>query len=409
MGGGRLIDTPSAPAILARIVASQSRILSLLDTGIRALLRRTRRSAPRGVLLVRSGGLGDTVLFSHALPLFLRYARSGEPIAFLTPEASLKTTFLLPKSVQVIGVDYRRFLRNLPYRYRVSRDLYGRNFRAVVSTDHLRHPLIDEAMIAACMAEETLGMAARPWAKHDHALRANRRLFTRLFESGPERGFIYERWIALAGWLTGERHPAPVPRIPESDLPAPAPAARPFILLQPFSAKRQKQPPPELFQRIIENLPPELDAIVTGHPSDISDNPAYASLLRHPNVRFDGRGFEDLVPLLRAARLVVSVDTALMHLAVAVGAETVCLASAAYVGEIVPYPGAFTPANAHFLHHPIACEGCRADCRLPEEEGMYPCVARLDGSAVLSTIARLLAEKAPPRRESGDRATGATA
>lgn len=382
-----------------------ARFLSLIDACLRALLKRTRRDgAPRGVLLVRSGGLGDTVLFSHVLPLFLRYARADEPVSFLTPEASLKTTFLLPKNIQVIGVDYPRFLRDLAYRYRVSRDLHRRNFRAVISTDHLRHPLIDEALIAACMAEETLGMAARSWAKYDSVLEANRRLFTRLFESGPERRFIYERWIALAAWLTGEAAATPLLRLPEDRLPVPAATARPLVIIQPFSAKREKQPPPALFQRIIEGVGAGMDVVVTGHPSDLRNQPDYESLFRLPNVRFEGLSFEDVVPFLRAARLVVSVDTALMHLAVAVGAETVCLASAAYVGEIVPYPKALTPANAHFLHHPMACEGCRADCRLALENGMYACVARLDAHLVLTTIARLLAAQAPadkPRLATG--------
>jgi ADP-heptose:LPS heptosyltransferase len=111
-----------------------------------------------------------------------------------------------------------------------------------------------------------------------------------------------------------------------------------------------------------------------------------------PGVRFDGSVFADLVPQLRAARLVVSVDTALMHLAIAVGAPTLCLASAAFVGEIVPYDPAIAPPNARFVYHSMPCEGCLGECVLPAEDRMFPCVARLDERRILTEVERMLTE-----------------
>ena len=127
---------------------------------------------------------------------------------------------------------------------------------------------------------------------------------------------------------------------------------------------------------------------------DLDANGEFKALLDLPGVTFDDRVFEDLVPMLRGARLVVSVDTALMHLAVAVGAPTLCLASAAYVGEIVPYDPAITPPNARFVHHPMPCEGCLGVCVLPAENGMFPCVARLDEEQILAAARSMMADPA---------------
>ena len=132
--------------------------------------------------------------------------------------------------------------------------------------------------------------------------------------------------------------------------------------------------------------------------SDLTSNPQFQSLLELPGVTFDDRAFEDLVPMLRAARLVLSVDTALMHLAVAVGAPTVCLASAAYVDEIVPYDPAITPPNARFVHHSVPCEGCLGNCILAAENGMFPCVARLDEDQILAAAHSMLADPAEKGR-----------
>jgi ADP-heptose:LPS heptosyltransferase len=87
---------------------------------------------------------------------------------------------------------------------------------------------------------------------------------------------------------------------------------------------------------------------------------------------------------------VISCDTALMHLAVAAGVPTLCLASAAYVGEIVPYDAAVSPPNVCFVYHPMPCQGCLGDCRLPAEAAVYPCVARLDGDAAATALRAVL-------------------
>ena len=100
-----------------------------------------------------------------------------------------------------------------------------------------------------------------------------------------------------------------------------------------------------------------------------------------------------MVPLLRSADLVISVDTALMHLAVALGAPTLGLASAAYVGEIVPYDAAITPDNAFFMYTSMPCEGCLGDCVLPAENGMFPCVARLKQDEILAKVEELIKTK----------------
>jgi hypothetical protein len=373
-----------------------TRLLPAFDACVRARLAFARRGAPKGLLIVRSGGLGDTVLFAPQMDRFRALAEPGEPVAVLTPRASRKTAFLLGDDVEVIGVDYPRFLREAGYRAVVQAMLYRRGFRRVVSTDHLRHPLIDEAMIRACAAPVTEALSARPWPKHQARLDANRGVFSRLIDAGPGPGMsasMPQRWAHLANALTGGDAPPPLARIPDDRLPDPEPCPRPTVVMQPYSAVAEKQPAPALWGALIDALGPDVDVVVTGGPGDRAAHPAYEILFERPGVRFDGRGFQDIVPLLRAARCVVSADTALMHLAVACGAPTLGLASAAYVGDLVPYPDAVTPPDVRFLHTPMACEGCLGKCVQPLEDARWACVARLDADAAVATMRALMAEK----------------
>ena len=157
-------------------------VLNALDRLWRQLGGRPERAqGPRGVLLIRSGGLGDLVLFAHVFPRFRALAKAGEPVTVLLRHDAVKTAFLLGGGVEVLPIDYRRFARNPFYRWRVSSGLRRRRYRLAVSTDERRHPLIDEAMMAATEAPERLGLEAMPWPKYQAALARNRRFFTRLY------------------------------------------------------------------------------------------------------------------------------------------------------------------------------------------------------------------------------------
>ena len=355
-----------------------------------------RRRAPRpalsrGMLLISAGGLGDTVLFAHVIARFLKLAQKDEPVTVLLRADAMKMAFLFPDGINFLAVDFGRLRKNMAYRKKVMKNLFQDHYRLLVHTDYLRHPDLDEALVCAAMAGEAVAMLPRPWAKYDSRLKANRRLYQRLFDSGPPHRDKVLRWARFADWLTGDTTPPPVAVLEPGVLASPATLGAPTVVIQPFSAVKQKQSPPALYRAIIESLPSGTQTVITGTTNDLEQNPEFKELLSIEGVEFDDAVFAELVPLLRSAALVISVDTALMHLAVAVGAPTLCLASAAYVGEIVPYDPVITSENVRFIYRAMPCEGCLGDCIFPPENGMYPCVAGLDPKDVLAGVAEMMA------------------
>jgi ADP-heptose:LPS heptosyltransferase len=370
------------------------RLASLHDLLWRGLSRLRKRSGKAsGVLLLSAGGLGDTVLFAHLLERFRQLAKPGEEITLLLRSDAAKMGFLFPQDIKIRTVDFGKLRKSLAYRRTIFGELHAAHYRLVVSTDYLRHPLLDETLVAACQAEEALAIEPRPWPKHDRRLKSNRTLYSRLFDSGPPLRDKVLRWNAFADWLTGNEERPPVLGLAAHLLPEPQKLEKKLIMIQPFSAVSLKQVPPEFLSALIDALPSGCDIAILGAPNDLDNNPAYRVLLAKPGVRFDTSLFKDLLPFLRSASLVVSVDTALMHLAVAAGASTLCLASAAYVGEIVPYAPEITPPNVRFLYYPVPCQGCLGDCRLPSENGMYPCLARVSIDDATAAARELLGLK----------------
>ena len=345
-----------------------------LDPVLRGLCRlRKRGTAPRNVLIVSAGGLGDTVLLSHVIERFAGLAEAGESVTLLLRKDAAVMGFLFPPQMTIETVEYGR-LRQISYRRRIFQTLWDANYRLVIHTDYLRHPDLDEALVQATGAPLKVAMQPRPSAKHDGRLRALAQNYTRLYESGPLHCDKVLRWVGFANSLTNRNDPAKPLRIHLD----PAVLAKPTAVLQPFSAVALKQSPVALWHRIIQALPQDWDILVAGHPKDLDRNPEYSALLALPNVRFEGAKFKDLAPILAAAKMVISVDTACLHLAAALGAPTLCLGSAAYVGEIVPYAREIAPPWMTVLYSVCAHQGCLGNCVYAPVNGMYPCVADLD-------------------------------
>lgn len=366
------------------------RLLRLTDAlDKRRRHRRPRTAAPSGVLFVSCGGLGDTILLAHVMARFLAIARDDEKVTLLLRKDGAKTAFLMPDRIEPMVVDFNRLRGDRAYRRDIAEQLYAANYRVCVSLDFLRHPMLDEFLIAAVEAPETLGMAPRPWAKYDAALARNRSLYSELYESGPVLLDKVVRWNGFADWMTGSSAPPPLCALPPERLPAPASADAPYVMCQGFSAVKGKQVAPAMFERAFAALPADWRIVMTGAPGEDKANPEFAELLARPNVSYDDDTFAGLVPKLRAAKLAISVDTAFMHLAIAAGTPTVGLASAAYVNEIVPYAPEITPPNARFVYHDMPCRSCLGDCRLPAEDGRFPCIARLDSDEIVAAVRRV--------------------
>ncbi len=360
---------------------------------IPAFLSRSKKriGEASGVLFISSGGLGDTVLLSLVADRLCQIAEPGESITLILRRDAAKLAFIFSKKINILPLDYVAFQKNRAYRKEMSDQLYNANYRLVVSTDYLRHPKLDDAFVKACEAPEALAMEPRAWAKYDKELAKNRTLYSGLYDSGPVHLDKVLRWSGFADWLTDTEASSPLVQLPQDRVKTGDAYPRPTVILVPFSAVKEKQSPPEIFLKIMAHLGDDYDFVITGAPDDLDANLEFKAFLERPNVSYDGAAFEDLAPKLKQAQLVVSVDTATMHLAVAVGAPTVCLASAAYVGEIVPYAPEIMPENISFVYTPMECEGCLGSCHLPAERDMFPCVARLEENKILTAIDELLA------------------
>lgn len=349
------------------------------------------RPEKRGLLLVSSGGLGDTILFSLMIERFMALVPADEDIYLVVRRESRAASFLFPYRVRMLPVDYRRFIKSPSYKLGVCRQIRDIGARIAISTDHLRLPTVDDVMIMASGAAERYALSPRSWPKHDRQLAENRQWYSRWIDPGPQMAHRLIRWWELANALSGESPPPPVVRFADKRLPDAVTGARPHIVLHPFSAIAEREAAPEVFIAIAETFRDSHDIIVSAGPGDPARAPQHAPLLALPGVRIDESDLQAKAALLRGAALAVSVDTSVMHLAVGCGAPTLCLASAAHIVDSVPYDSRMLPDNVRFEVPEIDCAGCLGQCIHPLENGRYRCLGQLTVTRSLEAAREVLA------------------
>jgi len=361
-------------------------------TGIAAKARADKR----GLLLVSSGGLGDTILFSLMIERFMSLVPADEEVTMVVRAESRHASFLFPDRVRMMPIDYRRFIKSAAYRIGVSRQIRDFGVRIAISTDHLRLPTVDDVMIMASGAAEKCALSPRTWPKHDAALQKHRAWYTRWVDPDPQMAHRLIRWWELANALTGVSAPPPKVRFDPARLPDAVGGERPHIVLHPFSAIAEREAAPEVFVAIADAFRGTHDIVLSAGPNDLARAPQHAALAAMPGVRVDESGLIDKAALLRGAALAVSVDTSIMHLAVGVGAPTLCLASAAHIVDSVPYDSRMTPENVRFEVPDIDCAGCLGQCIHPLENGRYLCLQQLTADRCVDAAREVLAQGARP-------------
>ena len=339
------------------------------------------------ILIIRLSAIGDVVMAS---PL-LRALRARYPEARISWLAQPECKGLLqanPRLDEVIVWPRgewqrlwreRRFLALGREILAFRRQLRARRFDLVLDIQGL---LKSGLMAWLTGAHERVGLGSREGSAH---------LMTRVVDNsdnGDERiGSEYRR-LAAALELPGE--PFEMDIVPSEedarfarDWLARSGLQGGYAVICPFTTRPQKhwreERWPELARRISSEL--GLAVVMLGGPGDQE-----ASVRIHAgepeihNLVGETR-LAQAAALISAAKLLVGVDTGLMHMGIAFNVPTIAL-----FGSTRPYLDT-THANSRVLYKHFDCSPCR---RRPTCDGSFPCMAALTVEEILATAKELV-------------------
>ncbi len=311
-----------------------------------------RNERPEEYLLICTGGTSHLVFLAAQLERF-RLALDGPdtPLVVLARHDAGAAFFLFDDRAEVMTVDMERLGQETSYRGTRLSEMYQSHFKGIVSLDYHRHPYLDEALIKSGQ-RPAVAMKPAPSAGLDKALAENATIYQKQFDSGLTGTPIPTRWAAFAGFLSSDDPDllAPSPyRLSDEQLPEPTTFETPTVLLQPFSPDVPRQLSADFYGAVLDAIPADHQVLLLGDPELLERTPDIKGLLERGNVSLQKTDLARALPMMLAARLVIAVDSAPLHLATLSGAPTLGLAPDAGNGDILPYPLGEGPKNARIL------------------------------------------------------------
>jgi heptosyltransferase II len=332
----------------------------------------TDRPADRPTaLVIQTAFLGDVILTT---PLLARLAEQFGPVDVVTTPAAAGLLENHPAVASVISYDKRGRDRGWRGLWRIGSRLRQRRYARI----YLPHRSVRSALLAVWSGgKERIGFDDSP-AAMTYTTRIPR----------ARHGHEVERLLALAGRRDGASPPVTLGFAPSDEAAAEAWLAAnqissPFVAVAPGSVWATKRWP--YYGELIARL--ESPVVLIGGPDDskLADAIATASAGRAVSAA-GALGLRQSAALIRRATVLVTNDSAPLHLATAVGTPIVAI-----FGPTVPEFG-FAPRRIGDLtigHEALACRPCSKHGPPTCPLGHHRCMRDLSVDRVLQAVATI--------------------
>lgn len=358
---------------------------------------------PPAILVVRTDGIGDAVLFEPALrSLADRF--SGKQLHLWAPAATCDIFAQHPAVARRLAIPRGGKTGNLEYfRSARCRAVMGWRlgrfaFQLAAYTVDSPEPLGDW-ILSSVRARERWYAPGDTENHFDWQRDRTSRSVTTLLLSCPGGGHELLRNAHLAGQWGGSADSLPLVALGAQDnwraeqetrtwrKLASAVGARRIVGVMSGSAATMNAYPAARWATVIRLLWTQDRALCAlfGGPADAPRIIEISRLIPDvPHVQPPPTfGLRAAAALLQTIEGLISIDTGLAHVAVALGVPTVVLRHGGHPGRFFPWPA---PTRSVVLSHPMPCEGCRCRCVLSEPQ----CITRIRPEDVVAAYAELL-------------------
>ena len=358
-----------------------------------------RKHNPKHVLVVRLDGIGDFVLWLDA----------ARAIRARFPEGEYRLTLLgneewtaFAKRVgcfdEVWSLNLRRFVLRPWYRFRIMAATRRAGFGVVIHPTHSRELFCGDALVRVTGAQARIGSSGGLARTNKFLKRISDRWYTKLLPADPRPLHEIERNAEFIRGLGVVDFHAKLPTLLSSIKGGAHEVGLAYYVICPGARQHYKQWPIERFAEIAKRIHD-----TTGWAGRVcgagADAPLCRQLIELARVPLENRAGStsliELALLIKNARLLVTNDSAAVHIGAAVGTPTICVLGGGHFGRFLPYKrwdhsGAPLPTA---VFYPMDCFGCDWRCIYRVSPGApKPCVSNVQVDAVWDSVRGVLNE-----------------
>lgn len=303
-----------------------------------------RKHNPRSVLIIKSEQIGDYILFRNCLPWYQAIPEYKDHSFTLCGNNAFKSLAQQFDSQYVKGFvwfDRSKFLTSMRYKYRIMRTIYKEGFEVVINTNYSRHPQLDDLLSFATGAAQKIAMQAnfthrkkwQSWLYDKH--------YTRMIDLPVQNLFEFDRNIKFIETLC-QRALSITLRIEKEQLPPTPVAEKGFIIIFPSSSEPVKIWDIQHFIGIgkycAETKNKKIVLAGHGKTDETLNNKLKAALPGYIQEDYTNLlSLTGLCKLVSQADLVLTNDTAILHMGAAQHIPTIGLYTGTHFARFGPY------------------------------------------------------------------------
>lgn len=336
----------------------------------------------RSIMLVRLDVIGDFVLWLDSAKAY-RSIYPKQKIVLYANSSWAELAQHFNYWDEVVSIDMVKLRADERYRIKTFYKIRRRGFSRAIQSTYSREYMGD-MLTRSSGAKERIGyecdlsnilpeqkLISDPW-------------YTKLIKSSKPSLMELQRNAEFVRGLGDATFVGGIPQIPSLvELPEKLKFSRAYVVIFPGASWAPKMWPPSKFAELINKLKTnhQIDILFCGAAAEydlcqkiIADSAVDAQNLAGATT------LQELVEVIRNAKLVVANDTSAIHIAAATQTHSVCLLGGGHFGRFLPYEVDLTNTQSapNIQIHKMDCYDCNWNCKytqLPNEA--VPCIANI--------------------------------
>jgi ADP-heptose:LPS heptosyltransferase len=377
-------NEPASKKMREFLVRTRQILYFAVDTLVSLVPIETRQDR---VLIIRLDAIGDFVLWLGAAQAIAKaYKTKGSRTILIADPTWADWANELAVFDQVLPVNGRKYNRNVLYRIAYALRIRRLGCGTAIEPTYSRtNP--GDSIIRTCGAAERIGFGCDQSNSTLRGRRTSDRWYTRLVSASPAPLTEFERNTEFVNGLLGTAYQMLLPDLrsvgplrPSHELWNEVNRSMPYYVLSPGAMWGGKRWPISSFRRIAEQLHAQTgwQGLVCGGPADIGLATELCAGADISLVNCVGRTrLAELAAIISGARLVITNDTSAVHIAAAVGVNSICVLGGGHFGRFLPYQIAEKQALAapQVVVRKMDCFNCNWSCIYDVPKGSpFPCI-----------------------------------
>ena len=307
------------------------------------------------LLLIRLDSIGDYILFRNFIQIIKTDNKYKDHKIILCGNVIWKDLAERLDNNFVhnfLWINRKKFYSGSGYKFRILRKIFKTGYETVIDTTYSREILFGDALVRASNSKIKIGSTG---SQDRHVIWKRKLLtdkyYTNLIPASNENLFEFNRNKEFFELLLDKKLDIKCPEISPSKLLKYQGLPGKYCVVFPGSSDQQRRWKASKYAEICEYLMTEfgLHIVIPLAEKYIADEIS-KKVKSEKLIDLSGKcSLTELAAIIADSEIVISNDTAAVHIAAAVGKRFLCISNGSYLGRFLPYPETvFSEANYIF-------------------------------------------------------------